>query len=132
MKRIITMIALLLATMLMLTSCSQKLEGRWNVIGGKDNNGNPIDGSFGFFGEHQVEISFKDNHQFTVIVEGSYTKDYDYEFKDGKITFIDQDEYISFSGNYIGLTETFELKINNNRMIWSLPGTQRVIEFEKE
>lgn len=132
MKRIITMIALLLAAMFVLTSCGQKLEGRWNVIGGKDNNGNPVDGSFGFFGEHQVEISFKDNHQFTVIVEGSYTKDYDYEFKDGKITFIDQDEYISFSGNYIGLTETFELKINNNRMIWSLPGTQRVIEFEKE
>ena len=134
MKKRFAFITLLLAAVLLLSSCgSPKPEGKWNVTGGTDTNGDPVKDAFGFFGEHQVEIEFKDNDRFTVSVEGGgHTKDYVYEYKDGKITFTDQDEYISFSGNYDGASVSFNLKIDGKKMTWSLPGTQRVIEFFKE
>ena len=129
MKKIVSLSVLLLAVVLLLASCgSPKLEGSWTVTGGKTEDGTSKDVS-GLLGEHEVVLTFDKDH-FTMVVEGDYTKQYAYQYKDGKITFADQDEYISFNGYYNVSEVTFNLKIDGDRMTWTLPGS-RTVEFSR-
>ena len=129
MKKKAVFIAMLLVAGLLLASCSSpKIEGTWTVTGGRTADGD-VKNVSGLLGEHKVVLRFS-NDKFTMVVEDSYTKEYSYQYKDGKITFEDTDSYISFSES--GRTAAFNVRINGNTMTWTLPGSQRTIEFSKE
>ena len=131
MKRFIRIVLIMLITMFLLTACSRySLSGTWNATGGVDRDGRSVD-VHGFFGEYRVVIKFSKD-TFTMIVEDSYEKDYAFEYKNDQISFTDSDEYISFSQQEQGAKVTFDVKTDGKKMVWTLPGTQVKIEFEKE
>ncbi len=121
--------ALLLIAVLALSSCSgSKIEGTWNVTGGKTEDGMSVD-VHGLLGEYKVEIKVEKN-VFAMTVEDSYTREYTYEYKNNTISFTDTDEYISFAN--AGESVKLNVKIDGSRMTWAVPESQRVIEFEKK